>query len=59
MAKKKGDSSLSEAAAKLGHKGGLVGGGARAKVLTAGERSSIASSGGKAKARKDKRGGKG
>ena len=39
-------------AVKLGHLGGKKGGPARAKKLTAGERSAIAKKGGKAKAAK-------
>ena len=42
-------SSLAAAARILGAKGGKRGGPARAKALTAGERSAIASKGGKAK----------
>lgn len=52
--KKKGSSGLSEAAAKLGKAGGRAGGPARARVLTAGERSAVAKLGGDAKARKKK-----
>ena len=40
--KKKKNNELSEAAAKLGHKGGLKGGPARAKKLTAAQRKQIA-----------------
>jgi hypothetical protein len=47
---------LSEAAAKLGKKGGKFGGPARAKVLSASEKKAIAKKGGDAKARKTKRG---
>jgi len=54
--KKKGSSGLSEAAAKLGRAGGKVGGKARAKALTAGERTEIARKGGYSKARKKKAG---
>jgi hypothetical protein len=50
MAKK--NSGLTDAAKKLGAVGGKSGGPARAKVLTAGERSEIARKGGNAKARK-------
>ena len=59
MASKKhsGDSSLTEAAKKMGKKGGTAGGPARAKALVASERSYIASLGGKAKAKKRQRGG--
>lgn len=53
MAKKKAGG-LTQAAKTLGHKGGLKGGPARAKVLTPGERSKIAAKGGKAKAGKNK-----
>lgn len=52
MARKKSTSGLSAAAKLLGKQGGKKGGPARAKVLTAGQRSSIASMGGKAKAAK-------
>ena len=44
--------SLKAAAAKLGKKGGKVGGPARARALTDAERSRIASMGAKAKNRK-------
>jgi hypothetical protein len=54
--KKKGSSGLSEAAAKLGRAGGKVGGKARARVLTAGERTEIARLGGIMKAKKAKNG---
>ncbi len=52
MARKKGESSLKAAAALLGAKGGKAGGPARAKALTAGEKTEIARKGGMAKARK-------
>lgn len=53
--KPKGHSSeLTEAAKKLGSAGGKIGGPKRAQVLTAAERSKIASEGGKAKAAKAK-----
>jgi hypothetical protein len=51
MAKKTGGG-LSEAAAKLGKRGGKFGGPARAKALTAAERSEIARKGAMAKNRK-------
>lgn len=52
---KKGHSSeLTEAAKTLGAAGGRIGGPRRAQVLTAEERSKIASEGGKAKAAKKK-----
>lgn len=47
MAKMK-NPSLTHAAQKLGHAGGLKGGPARAHALTAGERSKIAAMGGRA-----------
>lgn len=47
--------SLSQAAAALGKKGGKTGGPARAKALTHKERVDIASQGGKAKAAKKKK----
>lgn len=52
--KPKKNNELTEAAKTLGHAGGLSGGPARAKVLTAEERSKIAQEGGKAKAAKAK-----
>ncbi len=45
---KKATSSLSQAAKTLGKKGGKSGGPARARALTAGQRSAIARKGGKA-----------
>lgn len=54
MAKKKGGS-LSQAAAALGKRGGKFGGPARAKVLTAGERSEIAREGANAANKKKAR----
>jgi hypothetical protein len=48
---------LGQAAATLGKKGGKSGGPARAKVLTAAERTAIASKGGKARSRQKQRGG--
>lgn len=57
MSKKAKDSSLTDAAKKLGKAGGLSGGPARARALSASERKEIARSGGYAKARAKKRGG--
>lgn len=51
---KHSDSSLSESARRLGEVGGRKGGPARAKALSAEERSAIAREGGKAKAAKAK-----
>ncbi len=50
MPKKKGKTALAAAARVLGKKGGKTGGPARARALTKGQRSTIASMGGKAKA---------
>ena len=58
MPRKKSTSGLSAAAKLLGKQGGKKGGPARARVLTAGQRSSIASQGGKAKAAKAAKKGK-
>ena len=52
MSKEKKGNELSAAAAKLGKKGGQVGGPARAKALPAQRREAIARSGGNAKAAK-------
>jgi hypothetical protein len=54
MAKRKAESaeSLSVAAAKMGRKGGKIGGPARARVLSDAERSRIAAMGARAKAAK-------
>jgi len=52
--KKKTSTDLTEAAKKLGHAGGVKGGPARAKALTAEEREAIARMGGKARAAKAK-----
>ena len=55
MAKKQGGGELTAAAKKMGKKGGLAGGPARAKVLSASERKSIAVQGGKARQRQKDR----
>ena len=56
MSKKK-QSGLSDAAAKLGKKGGTFGGPARAKALTPAERTAIAKEGGKARQKQKRTGG--
>ena len=52
MAKK--DEKKDPAAVSLGHKGGVVGGPARAAALSKLERAKIAASGGRARAQKEK-----
>lgn len=52
VAKKSTNKSLHGPAVKMGHAGGLRGGPARAKKLTAAQRKKIAASGGKASSRK-------